>query len=101
MKKSFLFAVGLIVGMLLTTIYFKYFHFNGEPYFVLQSDYKIEGAGVGYLKRGTLLRFDQGMNEGFDRFIFYLNIKGGNLAKVDPISTYEIHPYWLDEDNGK
>jgi len=67
---------------------------NENQYVVLKSDYKIEGAG--FLQKGTILRTDEGMSEGFTRFILYLNLKGGNYEKY-PGGKDEIIPYWLNE----
>lgn len=56
----------------------------------LKNDYKIEGAG--YLTKGTILRIDHSMDEGFTRYILYLNLNDGEI--VDNYSSkYDIYPY--------
>ncbi len=65
-----------------------------NPYFILNKDYRIGENGL--LKKGTRIQIDQGMDEGFTRFILYLNLKGGNITK-DSIESDIIIPYWLYE----
>lgn len=96
MGKGLFFLLGLAIGSFITVIYFKYSgnSHNNKPYFKLQANYKIEGVD-GYLKKGTIIRIDEGMDEGFDRYILYLNIKGGKLQKIDSLNG--VYPYWLSE----
>lgn len=93
-----------IFGLLSSTLIFIiYNYFNGKnsiknsPYFVLNKDYNVGELGI--LKKGTKLKFDKGMSEGFSRFILYLNIKGGDISKE--LETDVIIPYWLIEVNPK
>jgi hypothetical protein len=65
-----------------------------KPYIILKSNYKIEGAG--FLQKGTVLQVDEGMSEGFTRFILYLNMKGGEYEKY-PNKENVIIPYWLNK----
>lgn len=66
---------------------------NG-PYFRLQSDCVIGEAG--YLKKGTVLKHFRGMDEGFDCYVLFLNMKGGDIANDEFIQASTIVPYWLD-----
>ena len=68
--------------------------YSDNPYVVLKTDYKIGGAGL--INKGTILRVDEGMSEGFTRFILYLNLKGGEYEKHSDNYT-GIIPYWLHE----
>ena len=87
------FATG--VGVLLA-FYFLDFA-KGESksfkYVQLKDDYKIEDVGT--LKEGAILRIDEGMSEGFTRYMLYLNLKGGNTEIHKTEHPDEIIPYWL------
>lgn len=102
MNNKYCSVIGFFAGIFFSALCFYLFNdkIGGEskkdnPYFILQSDYKIEGAGL--LQKGTILKFDKGMDEGFNRFILYLNLKGGNIFKVDTLNSNSIVPYWLNE----
>lgn len=96
--KLIYFAIGFFSSLIIVGVYN---YFNGEksiknnPYFVLNRDYNV--GELGLLKKGTKLKFDKGMSEGFSRFILYLNIKGGDISKEK--ETDVIIPYWLNEAN--
>ena len=99
MKKNFLYFIGgFILASLLLVAYYKYNSnkfLEDTPYFILNKDYEIEKNGV--LKKGTKVKFDKGMDEGFSRFILYLNIKGGDIKKDTTEQSNIIIPYWLNE----
>ncbi len=97
MRILFFFIIGVIVGAIGMTIirYDTNASLKEHPYFVLNTDCKIEGAGT--LKKGTLLKIDNGMDEGYTRFILYLNAKGIDIAKVDTLKPSVIIPYLLNE----
>ena len=68
--------------------------FEDSKYIQLTKDYHI--GDIGFLKKGTTLRIDRGMDEGFTRYILYLNLSDGQ--KTDRYYTqhkYTILPYWL------
>lgn len=101
MKKIFnskltIFFLGLVLGLLILGVYRYKTDNNSEyVYFKLKNDYCI--GNIGYLKSGTLLKVDEGMSEGFTRFILYLNISDGE--EVEKYNTKEkdmIIPYWLN-----
>ncbi len=99
-KNSLFFIFGFIcLTLILGSIFiYQYERKGGNPYFRLNKDYQI--GEVGILRKGTVLKFDKSMDEGFDRFILYLNLKGGDVVK-DKTPSDVIHPYWLFEINGK
>lgn len=86
----FVFVIGILLGGAVT-----YFLINSTletRYVTLMQDYKIEGVGV--LHKGAKLKIDEGMSEGFTRYILFLNLKGGNTK----LSIEKgIVPYWLSE----
>jgi hypothetical protein len=93
--KLLYFLIGFTCSSAIFTFYLKKEHNNhNKQYFILDQDYKI--AESGYLKKGTKVKFEKGMDEGFNRYILYLNMKGNNFIK-DTIETYDIVPYWLYE----
>ncbi|MEQ1799408.1 MAG: hypothetical protein ABL872_15750 [Lacibacter sp.] len=102
MRKNILFFIfGFICSTLIMGSIFIYQYERKGPsnsYFRLNRDYKIEDIGI--LRKGTVLKFDEGMDEGFDRFILYLNLKGGDVIK-DKTPGDVIHPYWLIDVNEK
>jgi hypothetical protein len=95
-RKRYNFLLGFLsASLLLCGVYFliKPQKNHNNPYVILKSDYKIEGAG--YIKKGTILRVDEGMSEGFTRFILYLNLKSGDYESY-PGKENSIIPYWLN-----
>ena len=66
-----------------------------NPYIILNEDYKIEGVG-GVIKKGTILKTDEAMSEGFTRFILYLNLKGGNYDLYREGKNKVIIPFLLN-----
>jgi len=64
-------------------------------YIILQSDYTIENNGT--LKKGTKLRLDREMEEGFTRYILYLNHKQGERDQYTLEMSDMIIPYWLQQ----
>lgn len=96
MKNKLLFIfIGTLIGII--GYYICDYYFCGEKfkYVELQEDYFIEDLGV--LKKGTLLKIDKPMSEGFTRYILYLNLKGGNTKLVLTNNNQEVIPYWLHD----
>lgn len=97
-NKVIYFALGILSSVVIVSIY-NYFQedesIKNNPYFILNKDYKV--GELGLLKKGTKIKFDKGMSEGFSRFILYINIKGGDISKEK--ETDIIIPYWLNEAN--
>lgn len=89
MKNVILLIVGFVLGALLVP--FIGTKDNTTLYWTLQENCEVEN--VGFLKKGTLLRVDEAMSEGFTRCILYLNIK--NIQVSDSKEKYEFIPYWL------
>lgn len=93
MKKGFLyFLLGVATSVL--TFFMIRKGDNDTLYYVLNQDYQIDN--IGFLKKGTIIKFEQGMDEGFDRYSLYLNLKNGNLIKDTQHIEYVV-PYWLVE----
>jgi hypothetical protein len=93
------FLLGFFVASILATIYSFFLlndNRNGSTYFILNKDYQLGENGM--LKKGTKIKFDKGMDEGFDRFILYLNLKGGDVTKIKEQSQFI--PYWLNDSIG-
>jgi len=96
MKNIFKTLIVLIVGIILGFLISKKVSFERPSYVVLQSDYFHQELGL--LKKGTKLRYDEGMSEGFSRYILYINISDANkltLEKSNHIN--EIEPYWVEK----
>lgn len=118
-KRILIFLAGIVLGVLftllatgwgiiseftgVTLINYLYESFSTKSeyrYFELKKDLALFNGSL--LKKGTVLRFDQGMNEGFNRYILYLNHKGNSEATFQdyPLKENEKHyiiPYWLVE----
>ncbi len=96
MKNIFKILLVLIIGIILGFLMSKEISFEKPKYVILQNDYFHKELGL--LKRGTKLRFDEGMSEGFSRYILYLNISDADNLKLKT-SNYinEIDPYWIEK----
>jgi hypothetical protein len=96
MKNIFKTLVVLIIGAVLGFFISKKVSFEKPKYVILKSDYFHQELGL--LKKGTKLRFDEGMSEGFSRYILYLNISDADNLKLEK-SNYinEIDPYWIEK----
>lgn len=92
-NKVLIFILGLAIGAGVFILLGSSKQQNAKAkYIQLKNNYKIEGAG--YLTKGTILRIDEPMDEGFTRYIIYLNLNDGEI--VDNYSSkYDIFPYWL------
>lgn len=93
MKKLNLTSIilGILIGILFSSIYF--FSNNDYSYFELSEDVNV--TGIGNLKKGTLLKYDNSYPEGFTRFILYLNSKNVDLKKTS--KKDKIIPYWIEK----
>jgi hypothetical protein len=49
----------------------------------------------GYLKKGTVLKINEAMPEGFTRYILYLNLKGNRTSPHKTEHDDQVVPYWL------
>ena len=93
------FILGLIIGAILMFVFSFYVYSKKElktyEYVKLKEDFKIDNEGI--LKKGTILRIDEPMPEGFTRYIMYLNLKGDGteIYKTDKNKDFLIIPYWL------
>lgn len=96
MKNIFKILVVLIIGIVLGFFVARKASIEKPKYVILQSDYYHQELGL--LKKGTKLRFEKGMSEGFSRYILYLNISDADkleLKKSNHIN--EIEPYWIEK----
>jgi len=94
-NKLLYFILGFISSIIIYSIFINYKSSkNKAMYFILDKDYELEQNGM--LKKGTIIKYDAGMSEGFDRFILYINIKGNDFIR-DTNEIYDIVPYWLVE----
>lgn len=96
-SKWTIFFIGFIVGISTCMLMaFKYTNRKEKVYFKLKKDYCIQNAG--YLKAGTIIQIDEGMSEGFDRFILYLNLSSGQKLDIyEAEHKNTVIPYWLTE----
>lgn len=92
MKITITFVLGIILGIAATLTYIYYS--NSYHYAKLTTD--VEIINVGTLKKGTILRIDKGMDEGFTRYILYLNFKSDKVEKVETENRYIVKPYWIE-----
>lgn len=99
MKRGKGFLAGLTSGLILMFAFYFFVFAKREnktyEYVKLKEDYDIDNVGT--LKKGTILRIDEPMSEGFTRYILYLNLKGDGteIYKTDKHKDYLIIPYWL------
>ena len=95
--KLLVFALGVAVGVFLSLFWRKGSSVSDKnSYIKLEGDFCIDG--VGYLREGTLIKFDREFSEGFSRYILYLNFPSSYSGS--PYSTgreHEIIPYWLNQ----
>ena len=94
MKKGILigFIFSVLIGLIVSRV--LYFKISRDVKYVeLLQNYWIED--IGYLKKGTILKIDEGMSEGFTRYILYLNLKGKETKLYNHNKYYYIIPYWL------
>ncbi len=98
MNKKYVFILGTLLGVLACFGFLNKNNTKTDKHFVLMEDYCIEG--VGYLKKGTIVKYDQGFSEGFTRHLLYLNIPETVITEVyEPKENKEelIIPYWLTQ----
>lgn len=89
------FILGVAVGISLSFFWEKEgAFFNENSYIKLEDDFCIDN--IGFLRKGTLIKFDKAFSEGFSRYILYLNFPSSHSGS--PYVTeheHEIIPYWL------
>lgn len=85
-----------VVCMLLISLFLKPADLKKTfKYVKLKQDLHIENTG--YLKRGTIMRIDKPMDEGFTRYILYLNLKiPETIENYEAEHFQQVIPYWLD-----
>ena len=94
MKIAYNILIGFVIGIGTMFFILKMNNRNSSfKYIKLEEDYNIEN--VGKLKKGTVLRIDQPMSEGFTRYIMYLNLKSSKTSIYVTGHKDEIIPYWL------
>ena len=94
-----MFLVGLFSGVILIlTIFYFLLPENclkTFKYVKLKQDMLIENEG--FLKKGTIIRIDKPMDEGFTRCVLYLNLKTSETTEVFQTKHFqEVIPYWLE-----
>ncbi len=93
MKKYIIVAL-ILASFLIGMAFHKFFVNRNVKYLILKNDSEIRGFGI--LKKGTKLKIDKGMPEGFTRYILYLNGGGDIKGTVEESKhDFEINPYWL------
>lgn len=92
MSKIFSLILGIVLGV---SIGFYLWNIEYPKYVELKEDVII--SGIGEIKKGTVLKVDEEMNEGFTRYILYLNNKGIEVSeyKSDKENMNLVIPYWL------
>lgn len=91
---KFLIGVGCLIIGIVVGVWVCFMIKAKSLYFELSEDAVIEG--VGNLKKGTLIKYDDSYPEGFTRFVLYLNADDIDLKKVEGTKRNEIIPYWLE-----
>lgn len=86
------FISGLIFGI---AVMFFINHFKQKDYTYVQLKHDYHIQGIGEVKKGTNLRFDESMSEGFTRYILYLNLKDSDVSIYKTDHKDEVIPYWL------
>lgn len=84
--------MGLSFGIAVM-LFVNNFNKNDYTYIRLNHNYRIEG--IGEVKKGTKLRFDVSMSEGFARYILYLNLKDSDVTIYKTDHKDVVIPYWL------
>jgi hypothetical protein len=92
------FILGLILGIA-ATLFATHFRQKDYTYVQLKHDYHI--VGIGEVKKGTILRFDEAMSEGFTRYVLYLNLKDDDVTIHKTDHKYTVIPYWLSNVDNK
>lgn len=87
--------IGIIVGAFLMAFYIKEKDSSVQTdYIELKGDFKLPGGSI--LRKGILLRSDKSMNEGFTRYILYINYKGTAFIKHNAFEKENfVKPYWM------
>lgn len=92
LKTLIILSIGVALGILIS----KKISFEKPNYVILQSDYSHQE--LGFLKKGTKLKYDEAMPEGFSRYILYLNISDADKLKPEKSNNInEIDPYWIEK----
>ena len=91
MKTVISFILGVMIGG------FVVFYLNittntpNSKYLKTDKDYYLHNGST--IKSGTSLKIDEGMSEGFTRYILYINAK--SISGVVVEEKYSIIPYWI------
>jgi hypothetical protein len=96
-SKMVIFISGLTIGAICVFLILKNTSLIGKDfeYIQLKNDYRIDNSG--YLKKGTVIRVDHGMDEGFTTYILYLNLSDGeDIESYKTEHKYTVIPYWLN-----
>ena len=91
-KLLFYIIASFVLGYLLA----KKVSFEKPSYSELPQDYYQNELGL--IKKGTKLKYDKGMSEGFSRYILYINISDGDNLQLKKSENFnEINPYWIEK----
>jgi hypothetical protein len=99
LRNILIFVIGNLFGVLIFSSYNSLSKNNyNSKYIKLTEDFVLSNWGI--IKKGTLLKIDQPMNEGFSRCILYINKKGDAYAEmVEYEKENFIKPYWIFKDS--
>ncbi len=93
LKTLIILSIGAVLGIFIS----KKVFFEKPSYVVLQNDYS--HSELGFLKKGTKLKYDAAMSEGFSRYILYINISDADKLKLEKSNNInEIDPYWIEKE---
>ena len=96
MKSTLKYIGAIVLGVVLGFLISQETNFEKPFYAELPHDYQQEE--LGFIKKGTQLKFDKGMDEGFSRYILYINISDAEKLKLKKTEYInEVRPYWLDK----
>jgi hypothetical protein len=95
MKKNILIGfICLFIGVFIGYNINKYK--SKLEYFELQENYTDKELGT--IKKGTILKYDQGFSEGFTRYILFLNIHDSEQPKLKEENIEDVIPYWIEKE---
>lgn len=96
MKSTLKYIGAILLGVVLGFLISQETSFEKPFYAELPHDYQQDELGL--IKKGTQLKFDKGMDEGFSRYILYINISDAEKLKLKKAEYInEVRPYWLDK----
>jgi hypothetical protein len=90
--------LGLFIGATMVLLFNRYQTSKQTKYLELKEDFILSNGGI--LKKGTLLKSEKAMNEGFTRYILYINYKSDVAVELKSYKVENlVKPYWMYRDS--